>query len=275
MYRNKLGKRCGRACALVAMAALLLAGLWVWAEGAVWPNASGKTTYKKSGAVVDASHAEDGYIMAKYKPSKKKLKARVAQGDTAYQYDQNGRGDYEVYSLQMGAGKYKLQLYEQVKGSRYAPKASVSFSVKEMREHAPFLCPNQYIWYTEDSQAVAKSLELCEGLAGDMDKVSAVYKFIAGNIRYHYVRAMTVEQGYLPDVDLLLSEGQGICFDIAALAAAMLRVQGIPTKLVIGYADRNYHAWNEVYVDGAFKRIDLTGAITGAKPETYTAERYY
>lgn len=54
----------------------------------------------------------------------------------------------------------------------------------------------------------------------------------------------------MPDVDeISLSSGKGICFDYAALMAAMLRSQRIPTKLQVGYAGEAYHAWISCYVD--------------------------
>ena len=45
------------------------------------------------------------------------------------------------------------------------------------------------------------------------------------------------------------ASGKGICFDYAALMAAMLRSQRIPTKLQVGYAGEAYHAWISCYVD--------------------------
>ena len=75
----------------------------------------------------------------------------------------------------------------------------------------------------------------------------------------------------------------GICFDYAALMTAMLRTQGIPTKLVVGYAGSVYHAWistyteetgwvnNIIYFDGNnWKLMDPTFASSGH--ETYTAD---
>jgi transglutaminase-like putative cysteine protease len=48
-------------------------------------------------------------------------------------------------------------------------------------------------------------------------------------------------------LDDVLTRGKGICFDYAALMTGMLRSQGIPTKLVLGYAGEVYHAWITVY----------------------------
>ena len=51
-------------------------------------------------------------------------------------------------------------------------------------------------------------------------------------------------------VDKVLEAKKGICFDYSAVMAAMLRSQGIPCKLVIGYAGTVYHAWINVYIEG-------------------------
>ena len=46
----------------------------------------------------------------------------------------------------------------------------------------------------------------------------------------------------------LLETGKGICFDYAALTAAMLRSRDIPCKLQIGYAGTVKHAWISIYI---------------------------
>ena len=48
-----------------------------------------------------------------------------------------------------------------------------------------------------------------------------------------------------------MESGKGICFDYASLMAGLLRSQGIPTKLVVGYSGTAYHAWISVYLDEA------------------------
>jgi len=80
-----------------------------------------------------------------------------------------------------------------------------------------------------------------------MDKVTEIYHYVISHITYDTHLAETVQTDYLPDVDAILSSGKGICFDYAALMAAMLRSQSIPTKLVIGYTGDVYHAWISVY----------------------------
>ena len=103
--------------------------------------------------------------------------------------------------------------------------------------------------FDENSKAVKKGEELAAGCGSDLDVVTNIYHYVIENITYDEEKAENVAYGYVPDVDETLSSGKGICFDYAALMAAMLRSQRIPTKLQVGYAGEAYHAWISCYVD--------------------------
>ena len=118
--------------------------------------------------------------------------------------------------------------------------------------------------------------ELTEGKTEPLEKVQAVYDFVVKNITYDHELAATVQSGYLPVLDTVLAKRSGICFDYASLMTGMLRSQGIPSKLVVGYAGTAYHAWISVWseetgwVDGAiyfdgvsWQRMDPTFASSG------------
>ena len=45
-----------------------------------------------------------------------------------------------------------------------------------------------------------------------------------------------------------MASGTGICLDYSAVMASMLRSQGIPTRLEVGYAGTAYHAWISTYI---------------------------
>ena len=109
--------------------------------------------------------------------------------------------------------------------------------------------------------------------------MKAIYDYVCGAIKYDTAKATSVSSGYLPDPDETLRTGKGICFDYASLAAAMLRSQGIPTKIIFGYVapDNLYHAWNMFYTEESgwvtvsfevsadtWTRIDLTFSAGGA-----------
>lgn len=208
--------------------------------------------YKGTKSEIDASHTEEGYIKVRYlKETTKKLKVIIEKDKGKYTYDLNNKGEYDIYPLQMGDGKYKIRVFENISGNKYATKQTVTINVKLTDLKAPFLAPNQLVNYSDTAEAIKKAAELTEGMTDDLEKVSVIYDYIITNIKYDTEKAKTVKSGYLPVVDEILKSNKGICFDYASLMAAMLRSLDIPAKLVTGYSSKLsvFHAWNEVYTE--------------------------
>jgi hypothetical protein len=242
------------------------------------PASPGTNVKKNDKAVIDYSNSKDGYITAKYIPGTTKAIKVMIKGPSGaqYQYNLKPGGVFEVFPLSDGNGQYTLGVYEQVDGSKFATAVTAAVDVTLTNEFAPFLRPNQYVNYSKDSETVKKAGGLIKDSKNVIDKVSAVYNFVIKNLEYDKEKAKNVKSGYLPDVDAVLKAGKGICFDYAAVMTAMLRSQGIPTKLVIGYTGEIYHAWLSVYssetgwvnsvvqFDGkGWKLMDPTFAATG------------
>ncbi|MBQ2957048.1 MAG: transglutaminase domain-containing protein [Clostridia bacterium] len=268
MRRKMLG------CLLIAICIGCVGALALLAD-AVWPEASGEITDSKGEFVIDISHTDKGYFMAKREACSKGLKLRVTKGDSTYTYDLNNDGEYEVFPLQMGSGTYKCSLYLNVSGNKYSKEAELKFTVDMDDSDAAYLCPSQYVNYKQDSLAVLASEEICEGLKTDQEKYEAIIKYVRENFVYDYKRAASNPGAYLGDVDGCFETKTGLCQDLSAMTAAMLRVQGIPTQMVIGYADRQYHAWINVQLDDEYHRMDVTAEVTGVPASVYTPERRY
>ncbi|WP_050698327.1 transglutaminase-like domain-containing protein [Anaeromassilibacillus senegalensis] len=213
------------------------------------PKASGSLVKKSEKAEIDYSNTADGYVMARYAAaSSKKLKAQVkGPSGTAYTYNLTAGADYATFPLSDGNGSYKVTVFENISGTSYATVVSVTFTAALKDEFAPFLLPNQYVNYTPDSQVVKKAAELTGSENDPLKKVQTIYDYVVKNITYDDQKAASVQSGYLPVLDTVLSEKKGICFDYAAVMAAMLRSQNVPTKLVVGYSGSIYHAWINVY----------------------------
>lgn len=212
------------------------------------PEASGDVTYGEGAVSIDASHTADGYVMICYQGDASKVKVQItAPGAVTYTYTLN-IGAYETFPLSEGDGGYRLDVLENVRDDMYALAFSQDIQVKLQDEFKPFLYPNQYAWFTQQDDAVAYGIKLSETSSSDLDYVEQVYQYVITNIVYDEKLAATVTGGYLPDVDRTLQTKKGICFDYASLMAAMLRSQGIPTKLQIGYSGEAYHAWISVYL---------------------------
>lgn len=263
---------------LAAALGLLIAlvGAALAAYDAIWPRQSGTNVLTSKSLVVDASNASQGYIMARGDAGNKRLKLRVTQGQYKLTYDLNTSGDYEVFPLQLGDGSYTVELFENVSGKKYSAEGKVSVNVKLDDPYAPFLGPNQYVNYTPDTEAVQTSYELCAGMTDPQEIFETVQAYIKANYLYDYIKAETVKSGTLPDIDGCYESKMGICQDLAAMAACMLRVQGIPTRLMIGYAGKMYHAWNTVIINGEEVLYDPTLELSAIdRGLTYTVERYY
>jgi hypothetical protein len=226
---------------------------------------------------IDATHRDDGYLSIRYlRETSKKLKIKVIKlkpgggEEEAYIYDLNNRAKSEIFSLTQGNGTYLIKVLENIDGNRYAVVQTQNIETNLISEFAPFLIPIQNINYTSASKAVLKAQELTAKSRTDLDKVQEIYKYIVLTITYDYNKANKVMSGalsgYIPTVDTVLDSKTGICFDYSSLMAAMLRSQGIPTKLIMGYVAPNnaYHAWNEVYITGrGWIRINSTVFFDG------------
>lgn len=235
--------------------------------------ASGERTQENERAVIDYSHAEDGYVMVLYRAeTSKMIKVQIKGPRSTYTYTITP-GEWAVLSLTEGDGSYQVKVYRNVSGKSYTNVLSAKMTVELRDEFAPFLRPNQYVNFSASSRAVALAQELTAGIAHPLGKVEAVYQYVVRNLAYDKEKARTVKSGYTPVLDAVLEEKKGICFDYAALMTGMLRSVGVPCKMIFGYAGSAYHAWISVWsadtgwVDGAiffdgttWQRLDPTFA---------------
>ena len=252
------------------------------------PSASGTTVMKNDKAAVDASNSSEGYVMIKYTGGKDvKVKAIIEKnGGTKYTYDVLNKGSYETFPLSEGKGTYKVTVYENAGGTKYTTAFGTSVSSNMSDDYTTFLYPNQYAWYTANSNVVKKAKEIVGSKSKELDKVAAVYDYVVNNFSYDYDKAKTVKSGYVPNPDSILSSKKGICLDYASVMVSMLRSQDVPTKLVVGYAGDTYHAWinvyvkdvgwldNVIYFDGKnWELVDPTFASTSSSKTSYKPEQ--
>ena len=266
---------CGLLAALL-LAMVCGAALALNPSGANWPASPGSSLKKNGKLQVDAEHLSDGYFLASLQQkNSRRRKLRVIKGQETLTYNLNGDGAFEVFPLQLGDGKYEIQLYENVSGKKYSSAGKITVNVKLSNKEAPFYFPNQYVNYKKTTEAVAKAEELCKGKSAE-EKYKTVCDFMGSYFAYDYIKALNIQAGVLPDIDGCYKGRKGICQDLSAVMCCMLRTQGLPARLMIGYADKAYHAWVVVYIGGREHFFDPTLAVNGiGKVKTYTVERYY
>lgn len=214
------------------------------------PEAPGTEVIGSSPLLIDISNRNNGYIMALYSGNAAKASIQITGPDgVSYKYFLTPSESYVSLPLTAGNGTYEIGGYENITDNKYAVLFAESTEVQLESELLPFLYPNQYVSFNSDTKAVATASETVAGASDDLGAVADIYHFVIEHVVYDEEKAASVSSGYLPDVDETLETGKGICFDYAALTAAMLRSQDIPTRLEIGYSGDIYHAWISVYTE--------------------------
>ena len=212
------------------------------------PEAPGKEILGSSPLTLDISNITQGYLTAVSDSQDQKMNVQLTdENGTVYSYFISP-GESAVIPFSSGSGNYQICCYQQIDGTQYAALFANTLEVSLENEFLPFLYPNQYVNFSPESEASKLALSMVSEDTSDVDALQAIYDYVTENLTYDYDLADTVESGYLPDVDATLESKKGICFDYAALTAAMLRSRDIPCKLQIGYSGTVKHAWVSVYI---------------------------
>lgn len=212
------------------------------------PSADGTTTYGNDTAVIDASNLSEGYIVIDYKGNNASPKLQII-GPQGLTYNFDLHGGEEVFNLTQGDGQYQIGVYENTQGDKYAQLTACSVNLSLTNEFSPYLYPNSYVYFDENSNVVTVGEELAASADTDLDVVTNIYNYIISNVSYDRELAANVNSMYLPYPDRTLEKKTGICFDYASLMTALLRSQRIPTRMQVGYSGDAYHAWISTYIE--------------------------
>lgn len=256
------------------------------------PSADGEKKEEQGKVIFDFSNTTDGYVMVKYSGDNPLVRVKIKTPDgIEYDYAINHYKEYITFPLTGGNGSYDISIWESVDVDQ-GKYMKIFFSTFDVlipdtipEQFAPYLRPNTYVDFNENSLAVAKAQELTAGIKSetpDIDAIKRIYDFVGNhkNIAYDTDKVDTMTWPYFPNIDETLTSKKGICFDYASLMASMLRSQGIPTKVIFGYVSdgdgKAYHAWiscwtrelgwieNIIYFDGVdWAMADPTFAASG------------
>jgi protein-glutamine gamma-glutamyltransferase len=108
----------------------------------------------------------------------------------------------------------------------------------------------------------ALARRLAAGATSQWELVARVHHYLLDGGRFRYTTNLP-PAGPFPLVDFLLRDHAGYCQHFASAAALLLRLAGVPTRVVVGFAtgvpesggrftvrDTDAHAWIEVYFQG-------------------------
>lgn len=236
---------------------------------------------------IKKNQLNSGILSIDYKASQDiKTKVMIKKENKQYVYDLNVSGQYP---LQLGDGKYQVLVLSNVAGNQYKVVKSEYLKVEKDNENVVYLQSIDMINWNEEMQAIKIAKEITKDAKTDKEKMTIVHNYITNKIKYDNKKGVTVELGYVPNIDETLNTSLGICYDYSVLYAAMMRSLDVPTKLVMGRNKdiEEYHAWNEVYladsdqwliIDTTYDAPAVQKGINNdiiKNPSDYTMEKQY
>ncbi|NDL66370.1 transglutaminase-like domain-containing protein [Anaerotalea alkaliphila] len=212
---------------------------------------------------IDFSKSDQGIVRVYFNTgTAAKVKLMVVKDAEQYVYNLKNGTEYVNFPLQMGDGTYTVSIFENTVDSKYRRIAGATAQVALPDPKAVYLQSVQEIDWTPRNVAILTGKQLLSNLEAarlknnqppvltGKDVVNSFHGHVIRKIAYDYEKIKSLSYDYLPQIDKVLAEEKGICYDYSALLASMLRSQGVPTRMVKGYASTTdvYHAWNEIYL---------------------------
>ncbi len=212
-----------------------------------------------------------------------RMKVKIVKENETLYYDVDSDHHLDI-PLQLGDGGYTVKVFRHVKDSEYEAVFTADVAYTAENPNDVFLASNEIVNYHESKSVYGLTQNVIDGAEDEMEIVSRITGYVLDEFSYNTGKAETLTTDYIPNIDTVLLDKSGICYDFAAVTAAMLREAGIPAKLVMGYRNDSelYHAWNEVLVDGEWLVVDTTWdsvmqhrKISFQNPEVYSAEKMF
>lgn len=225
----------------------------------------------------------NGTVTVKYNNSAKKtIKVQVVKSGSSrkYTYSFPSKNTSQTFACTEGAGSYSIVIYQQTSSGKYATVDSSTVSISSAAASKVFLTSNQTISWSSTNAAIKKAKSLTKSCKSSDERIKKVYKYLVENYSYDYNKMKQINSGqittYTPNISSVYKSKKGICYDMAALNAAMLRSLGIKTKLIKGYSTNSglqgvYHAWNKISSGSSWYVVDTTYDMQKYKKVNYSA----
>ena len=211
------------------------------------------TAVEAAEAKVTIVNNKNGTITYKYKnPYSAKVKVLIIKGNKQYQYELKKGNNNVRIPLTEGNGTYKILLCKRIKNTQYSILKQNTVTLKLSPSILAFRPTHIIINFQASNAAIKKARSLASKYKTKELKIKAIWTYIYKNYKYDYAKLKRLNSSssqYIPNINTTYSTKKGICYDISAVFASMLRSLGIETKLVTGYCNKvsGYHAWNKVY----------------------------
>ncbi|MDF2548839.1 MAG: transglutaminase-like enzyme predicted cysteine protease [Anaerosolibacter sp.] len=245
--------------------------------------ASDNNYIEKSGVLLAKipSSKVDGKIQLVGKTDKDKIKILMKKDNVQRWFDiKLDQGNFlEELWLTDGKGSYTLSIMVHVKDRQYIYGPEIS--VNNTSEPNKYLVPSKHV-ESNDASIIKLAEEITMEKTSDTDKAQAIYQWVVDNIQYDYDKLLKQDnQDYssLYGAVNTLHTKKGVCYDYAALTAALGRAIGLQVKVVKGQGItdvfKGLHAWNEVYISEDNKWIPLDTTFAATSKKDYFANKEF
>jgi transglutaminase/protease-like cytokinesis protein 3 len=167
-----------------------------------------------------------------------------------YNTDSPTEGDYVRYQY----GGYQLNCQKSESGAEY--------------EYRLTIIPVYYSTLKEEQEVDEKVAEILETLSvgessSGYEKIQAVYDYICSNVKYDYVHKNNSRYYRDSTAYAALVRNYASCQGYAVAVFRLLKELGVECRIVTGtgtnaWGEDEFHAWNEVLLDGEYYNIDAT-----------------
>lgn len=134
---------------------------------------------------------------------------------------------------------------------------------------------------TQNPKTYKEAQKLKKLYASDRQRAKALYAFFKAQSLTYTLKPKPLDINHTTD-SFLFDTHSGYCVHFASSFVTMARMAGIPARIVTGYkADlsntlKNYlavkekdaHAWAEIYIEGAWRRVETTSTATHIEAQT-------
>ena len=170
---------------------------------------------------------------------------------------------------------YGLPLSKTTDNILYFERTDIYEHNQNMRKSNADADPENYLKVSttdlnERNELVSLVESITGGLTENSQKAIAIHDWIAENIFYDWD---SYENGEYPPSEAysVYVSKKSVCAGYANLTSELMRIAGIPARSVNGHSiwtssqkwsdvnhDKSDHAWNEIYIDGEWKIVDVT-----------------
>jgi len=254
---------------------LIFALFILWTSSISIANADEVRYININGVKVESLQSEkaEGSVHLIGSTIKGKIKILVTKGKEQVWYEvklDKGNFDEEIW-LNAGKGKYTVAIMvnETERKYSYGPK----FTVDNTQEVDKYSVPGKDI-ESDDEKIIKLAEEIVSGLDKDLEKAQAINNWVAKNINYDYEKYIKHQNNNYDNqygALITLKSKKGVCYDYAALVAALGRAAGLQTKMIKGQGItegyEGYHAWNEIYIseENRWLKCDATFSSTSGQ----------